>query len=253
MEVSTMQELTGNFNDYQDYIDSVECYFDHHDWQLAVTHDSIISYSTYLKKYPEGLFVAEAERERNRIRADTTAWERALGIDDIEAYKYYLASNSIYTEKATRRIDWLEQDEQAWHSAKADNSEESYQQYLLSYPKGKFIKAAKSGKKVLVSDRHSYEDAITINTVFAINAYLENPNGRFRNEALARLKTLKKAEEEKREKIEKMKKEEEELYTVVGVFLIVCLIVLGWVVYNYFELVVLIALASGAIFYALRK
>ena len=203
------------------------------------------------------MFVAEAERHKNRIRSDTTAWERALGIDDIEAYKYYLASNSIYTEKATRRIDWLEQDEQAWHSAKVENSEESYQQYLLSYPKGKFIKAAKSGKKVLVSDRHSYEDAITINTVFAINAYLENPNGRFRNEALARLKTLKKAEEKKREKIkilqEKMKKEEEEQYTVVGVFLIVCLIVLGWVVYNYFEVVVLIALASGAIFYALRK
>jgi len=128
------------------------------DWKYAERRNTIKSYKGYIRTYPNGKYVSEAEKRikdiENRIRnnKEEKAWEDAKDENTIESYKNYIKTypNGKYVSEAEKRISEIEikirkdEEEKAWKEAENKDTIKSYKKYLKRYGKeGKYVKDAK--------------------------------------------------------------------------------------------------------------
>jgi hypothetical protein len=81
------------------------CATEENAWQKAADDNTIESYKTFLKEYPEGEF-AEKAKIRIEIFEDKLSWEAALENNTIQSYENYLSSfpRGAFTGKANSVI-----------------------------------------------------------------------------------------------------------------------------------------------------
>ena len=127
-------------------------------WQEISTLNTRSYYEDYLREYPRGKYVAEAntriegfkQAEAQRLKdIERSKWRDAQNLSTTEAYNSYLTAypKGEFTADARSGIKALEgKVEQAkWQDAQNANTKESYNSYLTAYPNGKFVPDARSG------------------------------------------------------------------------------------------------------------
>ncbi len=123
-------------------------------WEVTQTTNTPQAYQDYLRQFPNGIYVAEANA---RIEAAATTrenetWQTAQGNNTIEDYQAYLDNypSGAYSTEAQQRIDELQsaqQDDEDWEAAQAQNTPEACRDYLNKWPNGRHKEAAEACAK----------------------------------------------------------------------------------------------------------
>lgn len=125
-------------------------------WVQCVEENTPLAYSKYLVRYPEGLFVEEAE---NRIKAsreaEIAAWEKLRKSSDINAFYAYLSEHpkTPHLEQILVIMDSL-----SWKATLKDNTEGAYKAYLENVDLGNLSGAHKSEAK----EKYDYLSQIVV-------------------------------------------------------------------------------------------
>lgn len=133
----------------------------------------------------------------NRIQA--TGYLTANQISQISNQAAQRAAQ-LQREAEERRALAEKQDRKFWSLTGADNTEDGFRRYLNRYPDGVFSRQAREGLAELerqkrraaeVKERESWDRAVITGTVQSYTIYLNDyPNGRFVQEARARIANL---------------------------------------------------------------
>lgn len=148
-------------------------------------------------------------RNQQRYFADKKAWNNALKLRSINAYKHYLDQHpsGIYAGKAQEAIDSIkkqkEREKQAieqkiWEVARNQNTIDSYKDYLQKYPNGRFNDDASSAIQVIEqkllkqaqdTEREAFQKAKRINSITAYKDFLAKyPNSTHAKKAKRKVK-----------------------------------------------------------------
>ena len=138
-------------------------------YMAAKKEGSIAAYEAYLKNYPEGDFLMEAEtnianlKEIKYKKDAMEQWEKAVASNNLIGYSYYLQNypNGDSVEVAKAKIIKLStaaDDTKAWKTAENINTKSSYLLYVQEYgDKGRhYTDAINNIKGLLTSSGWSY-------------------------------------------------------------------------------------------------
>ena len=155
---------------------------DESEWNIAVSNDTINSYNTYLKKFPQGEHSIDCKSKLEHL--DDLIWNEALdklGEVSLNQYKS-LFPNGRHMEECNMYLSdlpWLEvkakqpsptiddyeaymrkypgchddevmsaindlKDDRDWHNAEAAGNKEAYREYLQKHPSGKYASKAQN-------------------------------------------------------------------------------------------------------------
>ena len=106
--------------------------------------DDTTAYQKYIKDYPKGDFLDEAETKIARLKdeiytaADRAEWAKATATDNLIGYSYYIEHypNGENVEVAKERIQQLSTDadeDKAWQKAQSSNTKSSFLLYVQEY------------------------------------------------------------------------------------------------------------------------
>jgi outer membrane protein assembly factor BamD (BamD/ComL family) len=173
-------------------------------WQNAKQNDLIISYKTYLEKYPNGKYAFDAK-------------SRISQLEQIEQQKQQAEKERVEKEYLAK------QQESLWQNAKQNDLIKSYKTYLEKYPNGKYAFDAKSRisqleqieqqkqqaekerveKEYLAKQEEIlWQNAKQNDLIKSYKTYLEKyPNGKYAFDAKSRISQLEQIEQQKAEKI----------------------------------------------------
>lgn len=131
-------------------------------YDAAKTENSIESYNSYVKQFPEGSYVTEAQRSINDLTVaqekeiHDKAWAEAQEVDDITAYKIYLrdypeGANKVAASERIIELSTAEAEDAAFKRAEDANNVNAYLHYLNEYPSGRHIEESNTGIKALLT------------------------------------------------------------------------------------------------------
>lgn len=131
-------------------------------YDAAKIENTIDSYKSYVNQFPEGNYVAEAQRTINDLElADEKekhdkAWADAKEVDDKTAYNIYLraypqGANKAAAEARILELSTAEEDDKAFERATTANSVNAFLQYMAEYKDGRHVADAKTGLKTLLT------------------------------------------------------------------------------------------------------
>lgn len=106
-------------------------------WDTCEEENTLLAYSKYLVKYPEGQFAPQAEKKIEEFHAiEQDEWSQIQKMDDMADLIGYSRANlgTSYQEEINRKIDSL-----AWIKAKEEASKTAYQFYLNNVELGFFL------------------------------------------------------------------------------------------------------------------
>ncbi|KAA3619909.1 MAG: TIR domain-containing protein [Calditrichaeota bacterium] len=142
-----------------------------HEWESALSSNTVAAYQNYLKKYPNGTHVGDAwkkidalNNQRQIIGADNKEWKNATAVNTIASFKQYLKlfPTGENHEQAHKRIDYLEkqlqlaEEENArWNEAQRKNTIQGYKEYLSKYRLGRYSSDAVSRINELTNKSNS--------------------------------------------------------------------------------------------------
>ena len=114
-------------------------------WQQAKSENSIIAYEGYIRNWPNGIYIQEAEAGLVKTK-DLAAWQQAKSDNTVSAYEEYLDNwqNGIYLQEAETGLAKAK-DLLAWQKAKADNTVSAYEEYLDNWQNGIYLQEAETG------------------------------------------------------------------------------------------------------------
>ncbi len=133
-------------------------------WQTAQDVGTLISFEDYVKNYPAGHFINQAERrlallqsDMEARRRDEEAWNNALRQAKRSAFEAYLSAypDGQYAGEARNKLATREtkasnqqngaakQEDKAWESAKRKATPNAFLAYLKVYPNGRYSKIAR--------------------------------------------------------------------------------------------------------------
>lgn len=118
-------------------------------WDKAISVNSISSINTYVKKYPEGIFLKSAN-----FKLDELTWSEALLSNTEESYKNY---QKFFPrgEFVVKAYDLLE--EILWRKAILTMNVSLFHEYISKYPSGKFINEALKISNIYDIDGNIYK------------------------------------------------------------------------------------------------
>lgn len=106
-------------------------------WNTCEEENTLLAYSKYLVKYPEGQYASLAESKIEEFHAiEKDEWAQIQQMDDIADLIGYSRANlgTSYQGEISRKIDSL-----AWVKAKSEGSKTAYQFYLDNVALGFFL------------------------------------------------------------------------------------------------------------------
>jgi hypothetical protein len=100
-------------------------------WRWAAYEDDIASYESYLKAWPDGLHVAEAQE-----RYDEHGWAGAQSANTISSYRHYVSAHpqGRYAQEAEAAASALRTDDTPFDSAIRAGTESALRAFLAAYP-----------------------------------------------------------------------------------------------------------------------
>jgi hypothetical protein len=106
------------------------------DWQSARKTNSIESYDSYLRSYPDSQFSIDA-----RALLEALEWKRAESADRKDLYEQFLGKypHSRFLEDAKTRKAAID-----WNDAQTVGTVDSYRRVLETYPEGALALAARA-------------------------------------------------------------------------------------------------------------
>jgi serine/threonine protein kinase len=154
-------------------------------WKEACELKDLDSYYDYLKKFPEGRHVKEAESllsSLNEIKHNEKELEAKINIEkDTESEPVA----DIKNKPDGTIILNAEEEEKAWEKTITENSKEAYQRYLKKYPGGIHAEAAKMqvekiNQTILEDENIAWEEATADNLIKSYRSFLKHfPSGSF--------------------------------------------------------------------------
>jgi len=129
-------------------------------WSEAEVNNTIASYDQYIGGYSNGKYIVQAKTAKEEL-----AWNEAEGNNTVASYDKYLEgySHGKYVAQAQTAKEEL-----AWNEAEGNNSFASYDQYLKGYSNGKYVAQAQTAK-----DELAWNEAEGNNTVTSYDKYLD--------------------------------------------------------------------------------
>ena len=106
------------------------------------------NFRDYLKKYPNGKYVALARERLSALQEEETAWEKIKNSDRVEDFEKFLTDykNGKFADQAETRLKDLrkkkDEEEIEWEPTENSNDPKVFIIYLNNYPRGKYIKEA---------------------------------------------------------------------------------------------------------------
>lgn len=172
---------------------------DHDIWPKVVAKDCREGYQSFIKDYPNSIYVFEAqaaiarhEEIDRRSQADTQAWAIAKELNTITGYRQYLEKIPWGNHRQTALEAIAELDESAWRTAVAVDTIEAYRQYEIEVPDGVHTAHAQSAIARLEeakrerqrTDEAAWAIALTTNHIDSYRRYQATcPNGAHVDEA----------------------------------------------------------------------
>jgi outer membrane protein assembly factor BamD (BamD/ComL family) len=115
-------------------------------WEKTQRYDSVGSYKSFIREYPDSPYVSEAKR-----RIENLAYERAAKKDSVAAYEKFIEQypESNLGEQARSRIVILrkEEEDRAYAEAQEADSVDKYESFLEEYPSSRYAGEAKAAIK----------------------------------------------------------------------------------------------------------
>jgi outer membrane protein assembly factor BamD (BamD/ComL family) len=165
--------------------------YDDRAWENAKFISTIDGFNNYLRNFPAGKYVKEANEKVEKIEKQKeidNAWSKTKIENTIEGYQKFidLYPGSMYLNDAKSKLIALKE-ENAWTIASANNSIESYSEYLKNYPYGKYAQTANSKIITLREEKiilPVWNDTKKKNTYWAYSDFLTKyPNSSYAKEA----------------------------------------------------------------------
>jgi outer membrane protein assembly factor BamD (BamD/ComL family) len=124
-----------------------------YEWSQASTLNTIAAYQTFLSKYPNDAFAAEAKGRIAKLR-DEQAWSAAQVTSTVEGYQQYLNAepNGAHAQNAREEVESRER-AAAWRSAQANETAQSLEEFLQKYPSGPEADQARDSLKTIAGYR----------------------------------------------------------------------------------------------------
>ncbi|MEM7570524.1 MAG: SUMF1/EgtB/PvdO family nonheme iron enzyme, partial [Pseudomonadota bacterium] len=171
-------------------------------WVNARTIDTVESYTAYLKSFPEGYYIEDAQERLNAL--DDAAWQGALALNTLEAYRAYIEEFplGLHVPEAQQLVDRLEAgiraiaaaDEAAFKEARRLDTVAAYDGYLGAYPDGAFVEEATQRRETVLEtsrDDQAFAAAERLGTRKAYQSYVDRfPKGQYVSNALTMLDKL---------------------------------------------------------------
>jgi formylglycine-generating enzyme required for sulfatase activity len=112
------------------------------DWEQARRTNTIPAFEAYKRKYPAGVYVAEADRLLAGLQ-EKADYDETLRQNTIAGWELFLNQypDGAYNADARRRLENL-RDETAWEQAVAANTPAAFQNYLDRHPQGRYAEEA---------------------------------------------------------------------------------------------------------------
>ena len=76
--------------EYSQYIKEIDYHFECRLWEKACAEDKASRYAEYIREYPEGEFVQQADNAIKNIKETDKLWIDACKVDTIEGLEEYL-------------------------------------------------------------------------------------------------------------------------------------------------------------------
>jgi uncharacterized caspase-like protein len=146
-------------------------------WQAADSGGVEEDIRTYLRQYPNGKYVAQANARIQQIKDDT--------------------AQAAAQAKAQQEQEALQKEQDAWQAAGKMNTEASYQGFLRAYPSGRYAALATGRLDKLIADQEPevWKKADSSNDKSLVESYLNKyPSGRYVAAASDKLKAIKEEE-----------------------------------------------------------
>jgi hypothetical protein len=151
-------------------------------WGETKINNTLQAYDAYLLKYPQGRYLFEAERGKQRI-IEKQEFDRAMALNNEEALRAFIKKypSSLLGQQAQQKFNYLDAD--AWNNAYRKNSIEALDDYLKRFPNGRMVHEALN-RKASLCEQKLWESVKQIDSYEAYSKYvLFYPKGRYVNEA----------------------------------------------------------------------
>ena len=136
-------------------------------WQWASRRDRAVDYQSYLKSWPEGRYVIEADS-----LYDERSWADATSANTVQGFERYVEAHTD-GKHMTEARDNIESSH--WQDATSANTVQGFERYVEAHTDGKHMTEARDNIESL-----HWQDATSANTFMSIQHYLtQYPKGRF--------------------------------------------------------------------------
>ena len=179
--------------EYSQYIKEIDYHFECRLWEKACAEDKASRYAEYIREYPEGEFVQQADNAIKNIKETDKLWIDACKVDTIEGLEEYLEKRPLgrHDEEANRRIKELKVDAQKWVRADKEGTRVAYIRYQQESINGKFLSKAKQKIKQFDRDEKAWVNAKNIDNIESYQEYLQKfPDGEYVDKVRKRLSPL---------------------------------------------------------------
>jgi len=166
-------------------------------FQNAQAFNTVLAYQDYLRHFPQGRHRRTADQA-----LDDRAFQTAQQADSVEAYQDYLHSfpQGRHSDDVRRAIP-QKQEAQAFQSAQNAHTIAAYQDYLRRFPQGKYAQDARTA--MVQKDNAAFQSERNTDTIDAYQRYLRTyPQGL--HAAEARSAIAKKAQGIQRQNIQSL-------------------------------------------------
>lgn len=162
-------------------------------WKVATSEDTVSSYETFLKRYPNSEFTNKALIRLEQLY-DKKDWEETQSVDTIEAYKGFLRihSNSEFVTKARNRLEHLIA-QLDWNTASSADTITAYSNFLKDHGNSQFADQAQKRLEQLelLALNTAWKEAQSLNTIEAYEMFSRKyPETEFTAQASERLEEL---------------------------------------------------------------
>lgn len=162
-------------------------------WQRALQISDAESITRYLRAYPDGAHIREAQALLAQIERDAAAARQEKELARLEEKRRIEELRRAEEQaKLDEEAALSAADKEAWLLAQERDSEISYTDYLSAYPRGDFVAEASARRATLQRERGAWEEALRVDSENSYRNYLSAfAAGVYRSDAEDRLAALK--------------------------------------------------------------
>jgi len=186
----TYNGLIKQVDTYDEYISNVEYFFDMQAWKKASSLHSKDSYNEYIKEFPDGKYLEEAQL----LVKEFEEWDKCNQTKSAASYNDYLKlyPNGLFAKEANTLLQKIiDKDKKEWIVATKKDSIGAYEKYLSLNIDKQHILEAKARLDELNRDKDAWNNAIKKDTVEAYKRYVkEFPNGKYITDANKKIDEL---------------------------------------------------------------